>query len=95
MERNANAYYNRLAATVEAFNERIQDDEIAEEEDEELRVVVTYGLCRHHVTNAQILVKTGRLNHDAAMRHLKAVYEGRKRIYDSLHAEDKPLTGGY
>lgn len=28
MERNANAYYNLLAATVEAFNERIKHDEI-------------------------------------------------------------------
>lgn len=33
MERNANAYYELLAATVEAFNERIQDDEIAEGDD--------------------------------------------------------------
>lgn len=49
----------------------------------------TYGLCRHHVTNARIMVKTGQLNHDATMRHLKAVYEGRKCIHDSLHAEDK------
>lgn len=33
MERNANAYYELLAATVEAFNERIQYDEIAECDD--------------------------------------------------------------
>ena len=52
--------------------------------------MVTYGLCQHHVTNARIMVKTGQLNHDATMRHLKAVYEGRKRIHDSLHDEDKP-----
>lgn len=52
-------------------------------------MIVTYGLCRHHVTNARIMVKTGQLNYDAAMRHLKAVYEGRKRIHDSLHDEDK------
>lgn len=54
--------------------------------------MVTYGLCQHHVTNARIMVKTGRLNHYEAMRHLKAVYEGRKRMYDSLHAEDKTCT---
>lgn len=30
MERNANAYYDLLATTVEMFNERIQEDEIAE-----------------------------------------------------------------
>lgn len=30
MERNANAYYELLAATVEAFNERTQYDQIAE-----------------------------------------------------------------
>ena len=33
MERNANAYYDLLAATVEDFNERIQYDEIAEGDD--------------------------------------------------------------
>ncbi|NHQ98141.1 hypothetical protein [Escherichia coli] len=33
MERNDNAYYELLAATVEAFNERIQYDEIAEGDD--------------------------------------------------------------
>lgn len=33
MERNADAYYNLLAATVEAFNERIQYDEIREDDD--------------------------------------------------------------
>lgn len=33
MERNANAYYELLAATVEAFNERIQYDRIAEGDD--------------------------------------------------------------
>lgn len=33
MERNANAYYELLASTVEAFNERIQYDEIAEGDD--------------------------------------------------------------
>lgn len=49
--------------------------------------MVTYGLCQHHVNNARLMVETGRLNHDVAMRHLKAVYEGRKRIHDSLHAE--------
>lgn len=57
--------------------------------------MVTYGLCQHHVTNARIMVKTGQLNHYEAMRHLKAVYEGRKLMYDSLRAEDKQLTGGY
>lgn len=29
MERNANAYYDLLAATVELFNERIQQDELS------------------------------------------------------------------
>lgn len=33
MERNANAYYDLLAATVELFNERIQQDELTEEDD--------------------------------------------------------------
>ena len=33
MERNANAYYELLAATIEAFNERIQYDHIREDDD--------------------------------------------------------------
>ncbi|WPJ49187.1 overcome classical restriction [Klebsiella phage RCIP0016] len=33
MERNANAYYDLLAATVELFNERIQQDELTEDGD--------------------------------------------------------------
>ena len=51
--------------------------------------MATYGLCQHHVTYARLMVKTGQLNHDAAMRHLKVVYEVRKHMHDSLHAEDK------
>lgn len=49
--------------------------------------MVTYGLCQHHVTNARIMVKTGRLTHDETMRLLKVVYKRHKRIHDSLHAE--------
>lgn len=49
--------------------------------------MVTYGLCQHHVTYARLMVKTGQLNHDAAMRHLKVFYEVRKSMHDSLHAE--------
>ena len=33
MKRNANAYYELLAATVEAFNERIQEDQLTEHHD--------------------------------------------------------------
>ncbi|AEH41016.1 ocr-like anti-restriction [Escherichia phage K30] len=33
MERNANAYYELLAATVEAFNEHIQYDKLTEDDD--------------------------------------------------------------
>lgn len=33
MERNANAYYDLVAATVELFNERIQCDELTEDAD--------------------------------------------------------------
>lgn len=32
MERNANAYYDLLAATVEAFNERIQYDHLTQDD---------------------------------------------------------------
>lgn len=51
--------------------------------------MVTYGLCQHHVINARLMVKTGQFKHDTMLEFLKAVYEGRKRIHDSLHAEDK------
>lgn len=55
--------------------------------------MVTYGLCQHHVSDARIMVKTGRLNHDATMRHLKAVYEGRKRIHDYYTLRCNLLAG--
>ncbi|WLJ69906.1 protein Ocr [Escherichia phage pO2] len=46
MERNANAYYELLAATVEMFNERIQYDEIAEGDD--------YSDALHEVVDGQV-----------------------------------------
>ena len=46
MERNANAYYELLAATVELFNERIQYDEIAEGDD--------YCDALHEVVDGQV-----------------------------------------
>lgn len=46
MELNANAYYELLAATVEAFNERIQCDEIAEGDD--------YSDALHEVVDGQV-----------------------------------------
>lgn len=52
--------------------------------------MVTYGLCQHHVNNARLMVETGQFKHDTMLKFLKAVYEGRKRIHDSLHSEDKP-----
>lgn len=46
MKRNANAYYNLLAATVEAFNERIQYDHIREDDD--------YSDALHEVVDGQV-----------------------------------------
>lgn len=46
MERNANAYYDLLAATVELFNQRIQSDEIAEGDD--------YLEALHEVVDGQV-----------------------------------------
>lgn len=46
MERNADAYYELLAATVEAFNERIQYDKIAEGDD--------YSDALHEVVDGQV-----------------------------------------
>ena len=48
MERNANAYYNLLAATVEAFNERIQYDAIREGDD--------YSDALHEVVDSSVPV---------------------------------------
>ncbi len=46
MERNANAYYDLLAATVKAFNERVQYDEITEGDD--------YSDALHEVVDGQV-----------------------------------------
>lgn len=46
MERNTNAYYNLVAATVELFNDRIQFDQIAEGDD--------YRDALHEVVDGQV-----------------------------------------
>lgn len=46
MERNTSAYYDLLAATVRLFNERIQQDEIAEGDD--------YSGALHEVVDGQV-----------------------------------------
>lgn len=46
MERNANAYYELLAATVKAFNERIQYDGIREDDD--------YSDALHEVVDGKV-----------------------------------------
>ena len=52
--------------------------------------MVTYGLCQHHVNTARIMVKTGQLTNDAAMRLLKVVYNRRKRIHDMRTSKHVP-----
>ncbi|HBZ6123441.1 TPA: hypothetical protein ML277_005058 [Escherichia coli] len=46
MERNANAYYELLAATVEAFIERIQYDHLTQDDD--------YSAALHEVVDGQV-----------------------------------------
>lgn len=46
MERNANAYYDLLKETIELFNERIREDEIAEGDD--------YHDALHEVVDGQV-----------------------------------------
>lgn len=46
MERNANAYYDLLAATVKAFNERIQYDQLTQDDD--------YSDALHEVVDGQV-----------------------------------------
>lgn len=48
MERNANAYYELTAATVEAMNERIQYDRIESEDD------YTFSGALHEVVDAKV-----------------------------------------
>ena len=61
MERNANAYYDLLAATVGLFNERIQYDEIAEGDDynEALHEVVDGQVPHHYHTIFTVMAADG------------------------------------
>ena len=55
-----------------------------------MRVMLTvYGLCKHHVETGRRHLKNRTLSHDAVMGHLKAVYEARKFLYNTIKAEDK------
>ena len=52
-------------------------------------MLTVYGLCKHHVETGRRHLKNRTLSHDAVMGHLKAVYEARKFLYNTIKAEDK------
>lgn len=65
MERNANAYYELLAATVEAFNECIQYDKIAEGDDchDALHEVVD-GMVPHYYHEIFTVMAADGIDHE-------------------------------
>lgn len=65
MERNANAYYDLLAATVELFNERIQQDELTEDDDwsDALHEVVD-GQVPHYYSEIFTVIAADGISHE-------------------------------
>lgn len=65
MERNANAYYDLLAATVELFNERIQQDELTEDGDwsDALHEVVD-GQVPHYYSDIFTVMAADGIDHE-------------------------------
>lgn len=91
MERNANAYYELLAATVEAFNERIQSDEIAEGDDynDALHEVVD-GMVPHYYHEIFTVMAADGIDHEfedsGLMPETKDVTRIlQARIYEALY----------
>lgn len=91
MERNANAYYDLLAATVELFNERIQYDEIAEGDDysDALHEVVD-GMVPHYYHEIFTVMAADGIDHEfedsGLMPETKDVTRIlQARIYEALY----------
>lgn len=91
MERNANAYYELLAATVEAFNERIQYDKIAEGDDysDALHEVVD-GMVPHYYHEIFTVMAADGIDHefeDSGMmpktKDVTSILQA--RIYEALY----------
>ena len=93
MERNANAYYELLAATVEAFNERIQYDQIAEGDDysDALHEVVD-DMVPHYYHEIFTVMAADGIDHefedDGLMPDTKDVTRIlQARIYEALYSD--------
>lgn len=65
MERNANAYYDLLAATIELFNERIQQDELTKDDDwsDALHEVVD-GQVPHYYSEIFTVMAANGIDHE-------------------------------
>lgn len=65
MERNANAYYELVAATVVAFNERIQFDQLTQDDDyhDALHEVVD-DMVPHHYSDIFTVMAADGISHE-------------------------------
>lgn len=65
MERNANAYYELLAATVEAFNEHIQYDRLAQDDDYHAALhEVVDGMVPHYYSDIFTVMAADGISHE-------------------------------
>ena len=99
MERNANAYYELLAATVEAFNVRIQEDQLTEHHDyhdalqEVIGLMVPHCYCEIFTVMAADGIDV-EFDDDGLMPDTKDVTQIlQARIYEALYV-DVPNDGG-
>ncbi|QNH91711.1 hypothetical protein [Escherichia phage TM1] len=91
MERNANAYYDLLAATVKAFNERIQYDQLTQDDDyyDALHEVVD-GMVPHYYHEIFTVMAADGIDHEfedsGLMPETKDVTRIlQARIYEALY----------
>lgn len=99
MERNANAYYDLVAATVEAFNERIQYDELTEDSDyhDALHEVVDSNVPHYYSEIFTVMAADG-ISHefdDAGLipdtKDVTRILQA--RIYEALYNDVQNDTG--
>ncbi|NBK20400.1 MAG: hypothetical protein EOM68_00025 [Spirochaetia bacterium] len=99
MERNANAYYDLVAATVEAFNERIQCDELTEDGDyhDALHEVVD-GKVPHYYSEIFTVMAADGIDHqfdDSGLmpdtKDVTVILQA--RIYEALYNDVQNDTG--
>lgn len=99
MERNANAYYEIVKGAVEAFNERIQYDELTEDGDyqDALHEVVD-GMVPHYYHEILTVMAADGISHEfddsGLMPDTKDVTKIlQARIYEALYSDVESDTG--